>query len=196
MLGSVKQGNTTPHWHALTFVPWTGGIYSLKRYFVRSEADASQIFKRYSMTFLRDPTSTKRSWWSDQKLLLFFLWRRRVVSKPEIHGNAHIWGCWYNYNEIPTAIPMFSGTGKPNTLLWKLSDVTGCRKINMAAAIPGGNRSTYISVTGVDSNSVPTATPHFRVHQPNGTIANTARCNQRSEINVSGTNWNFLYFGF
>jgi hypothetical protein len=43
--------------------------------------------------------------------------------------------------------------------------------------------TSYISASRQGSNAVPTATPHL---EGNGTIVNTVRCNQKSEIQDVG----------
>ena len=62
--------------------------------------------------------------------------------------------------------------GQPNDTTMKT-----VRRNQMSEKQDGGRQtgSTYISASRLDSNTVPTATPHFRVEQLNGAIPYYAR---------------------
>ena len=149
-------------WSGLTFIPWTGGWNDPPDDFL---AITSLLAVRFANGFLlhcqklskvHNPIFIWRKTASG-----FLLWRHEVITKLVgglQTGTTHNHACRQDSNEIPTATPMFSGTGNPMTLTWKLSDVTGSQKSKMAADKP---EIHHILACRQDSNEIPTATPMF-----------------------------------
>src|SRR5208282_6002537 len=86
-------------------------------------------------------------------------------------------------SKIETAIPMFSGSWNSKILLQIVSDVTGSRFLKMA-----DSKREVVITQLLDKIATPfqRLTPIFGVQQPNGTIANSARCNLKSFFKDGG----------
>ena len=101
------------------------------------------------------------------------IWRLKTGSRQKI---TYISAFNHDSNEIPTAIPMFAGSGNTERLVGILSEVRVCRKSKMAAINRKwiGNNVYLSSYTRQQRNSN-SYTHVFRVRLHDQTTAETAR---------------------
>ena len=86
----------------------------------------------------------------------------KMAAMYKLHTYGPIYACIHDSNEIPTALPMFLGSGNIERLVRKLSDVWVCWKSKMVAMNRKCIRDkSNISTCTHDSNGIQTAVPMF-----------------------------------
>src|SRR5208282_5060985 len=98
-------------------------------------------------------------------------------------GSSFISASKQDINAVLTANPPFSGSSNPMELLRIVPGVTGSRLLKMAAAKPEVVISQLLEKISTPFQRLHTI---FGVQQPNGTLANSARCNRKSAFKDGG----------